>query len=258
MSIGTTIPVAAQHEVLTALCDRNQSGEIIWSSPDGQQLRSRVRFLGLSDDGLLVDSPTIGGRPVRLAAGEAVRLHFLASGQRMAFTSRVRGQSRWTEPGSPDLQAVALELPSEIERAQRRECYRLSVLHLPAVVVRFSSPTDGKRPPDRRFDATLMNISETGCGVVIDKQVARGVAVEDPYDVTFALPEVDEEFALPATVRWKKPNAEGDRVLIGVAWQLDPSNRESFLVQRSLARFVIEQQRQMLRRMREREAEASG
>lgn len=258
MTIGLTIPATVQQEVLTGLCERNQSGEMTWSSEEGSRVRSRVRFLELSGDGLLTDRPKVSGRPVRLPVGEIVQVSFLTNGHRMAFTTRVRGRSRWSGVGSSEVSALVLGVPQEIERVQRRECYRLSVLHLQPVEMRFSSPTDGEGPPDRRFEATLMNISETGCGVTVEKTEAQGVSADDPWDVAFWLPGVEEGLELPGTVRWTNTTAEGDRLLMGVAWQLDPSNREDLLIQRRLSRFVIEQQRQMLRRMRSREEESSG
>ena len=151
------------------------------------------------------------------------------------------------------LDAPLVEVPAEIERARRQECYRLSMLHLPRVTACFRSLAEPGEGSSGAFEGTLMNLSETGGGVMVDKGAGREVSADDLYEVAFALPGMAEPCALVGVVRWKKDLPDGERVMMGVGWQLDASRPGDREMQRRLAWYVVEEQRRMLRRLRSRE-----
>ena len=250
MTLGLAMAAETQHEVLEVLCERNQSGDLMCCPEDGPPVRGRVRFLALSGDTLVIDPPARSGRALCFPVGEMVRVSFLLDGQRMAFTSRVRGRSRRSCAGSSPIDALLVEVPAEIERARRQECYRLSMLHLPRVTACFRPLAETDEEPVPGFEATLMNLSETGCGVMVEKRAARQASVDDLYEVVFALPGMAEPCALVGVVRWKKDLQDGGRVMMGVGWQLDASRPGDREMQRRLAWYVVEEQRRMLRRLR--------
>lgn len=280
MSLCPKVSDQARHEMLVDLCQRNIPCQLRYVSPKRQKINANVRFLSLADQRLVVDAPTVAGRPVLIRPGEMVELFFLWKGQRFGLRSGVVGRTQWRVNKVQALDALALQYPEEIEKAQRRECYRLSLMHLPsaAIILRTvseqepvaqlvgaasasalgSACPEGKRmdeaaarpQADAGVRGRMMNLSETGCGIVFEKSEARRFSVRAMYRATFSLPGDPTPFDFIGQIRWCRDHPAGDRIVVGLAWQLDPTEREHAAIQARLAKFITAEQREALRRAR--------
>jgi len=140
-----------QQQMLSDLCARNQPSELVCNTSAGKKIRAKVRFLHLSGQRLFIDLPIISGRTIMIRPGEVIQLYFLWKGQRFLATSIIQARVRLQEHKTKTLEALAIQYPYEIERAQRRECYRLSLTHLPSAKITFCWAEDLNKdsPPDQ-------------------------------------------------------------------------------------------------------------
>lgn len=311
--------------MLEELCARNVRAYLRYETQRGRKLESRVRFLGLHKNRLLIDVPMLSGRPIFIPKDEKIRLFYVWQEQRFAFTASIIGRAKWEEAGTVKLDALLVSQPRRIERAQRRGCYRLSIAKMSTCILRLwpvetddealaremceefdegqsrddetsttltgpapqqaeadapgnrgpglpanppeeqvqvntnaSIPDDGQEadaelpapepPPPVYIEGRLANISETGCGAVFEHQDAARLEPNSLYRAVFELPGLQETFDLVTELRWKGPHPAGDRIMAGMAWQLDPQDRDHRLVQSTIGRFIAEAQREALRR----------
>jgi c-di-GMP-binding flagellar brake protein YcgR len=96
----------------------------------------------------------------------------------------------------------------------------------------------------------MLNLSETGCGAVFEKDEAPPFERGHLYYTTFSLPDDPEPFAITTEIRRTQDHPAGDRVMAGMAWQLDPRSRPDRAIQTRIARFITHEQREALRRAR--------
>lgn len=296
-----------QQQMLSDLCARNQPCELVFISSEGARIKAKVRFLHLSGQRLLIDLPLVSGRAVMIRPGEIIQLYFLWKEQRFLATSVIQARTQWQEGKSNALEALAIQYPHEIERAQRRECYRLSLAHLPSatMTLRWAEDLNNGEPPEKLWDETptktsqdqqeesceetsprsseepsaeasghpqeetpeapaeeaeirqlkplqgrMTNLSETGCGAVFEKDEAPPFERGHLYCTTFSLPDDPEPFEMTAEIKWTQDHPAGDRVMAGMAWQLDRTNRTDRAIQTRIARFITHEQREALRRAR--------
>jgi len=145
-----------QQQMLSDLCARNQPCELVFISSEGARIKAKVRFLHLSGRRILIDLPLVSGRAVMIRPGEIIQLYYLWKGQRFLATSVIQARTQWQEGKSNTLEALAIAYPHEIERAQRRECYRLSLAHLPSatVTLRWADDLNDGEPPGKLRDET--------------------------------------------------------------------------------------------------------
>ncbi len=283
MSLCVKVSDQSRHEMLADLCQRNTPCQLRYVTARRIKIDAKVRFLSLIEQRVVIDMPTVAARPVLIRPGEVVELFFLWKGQRFGLRSRVVGRTRWQVGKLQVLDALTLNYPEEIEKAQRRECYRLSLMHLPSAAITLrevaedqaadpSAPinseaeeADGEAenadgevsdagtevpttPPG--IKGRMMNLSETGCGMVFEKTEARRFPINALYRACFVLPGDPEPFDFVGQIRWSRDHPAGDRIMVGIAWQLDPTEREHASIQTRLAKFIATEQREALRRAR--------
>jgi len=303
MSILLKVSDEIQQQMLSELCARNRPCQLVFTSSEGTRIKAKVRFLHLSGQRMLIDLPRVSGRAVMIRPGEIIHLYFLWKGQRFVATSIIQARTQWQEGKSNILEVLAIQYPHEIERAQRRDCYRLSLTHLAsaAVTLFWAEDLNDGKPPRELWDETpektspgqqeesseevsegsseetseetsegtgdkaaeeagprrlkplqgrMTNLSETGCSAVFEKDNAPPFGRGHRYYATFSLPEDPEPFELTAEIQWSQDHPAGDRVMTGMAWQLDPTNRTHRGIQTRVARFIAHEQREALRRAR--------
>ena len=246
MLSGSTLPASAHQQMLCELCDRNVPGEFTHHPDNGPEVSAKVRFLEVIHDRLLIDFPLVSGRPVRLPEGEVIRVYFVWQEQRFTFMSRVQGRDRFRTGDGPAIPALAIGVLSQIDRAQRRGCYRLSLLHLPLGEIQLRA-IDGS---ERVFDVTVINLSETGCEIMLELESALDLEVDDRLTTRFELPGDPEPFDLTCQTRWLQKSASSGRIKLGMEWDLDVTNRQDQQMVKRLAKFVAHEQQRMLRRQR--------
>ena len=247
MAVGLKIDLEQKLRILAEICNRNQSGMLVHSEPNKPIARARTRFLEWDGDTIHIDHPTMGPQPMVVRPGERVTIYFHWDDQRLAFSTVVTGRGQWRD-GSLETLALQLRVPEKIVKAQRRECYRLSLVHLPDATIQFETAEDAIAP----WGGILVDLSETGGGVIVEKDKAPRVKPRDTFNATFVLPGFDFPFIVPCEVCWRQDMKDGDRFKMGVQWQLDPGLLEDRHLQKNLARFIANEQAESLRRQRDK------
>jgi c-di-GMP-binding flagellar brake protein YcgR len=247
MGLGLKIDPEQRLQILAEICDRNQSGTLVHQEPGKPASRARTRFLEWDGDTIHIDNPTAGAQPLVVRPGEHVTIYFHWEDQRLGFSTQVTGRGKWRD-GSLETLALQLRVPEKIVKAQRRECYRLSLVHIPDAVIQFDS-ADGATPP---WSGILVDVSETGGGVIVEKDEAPNVRPRDEFIAAFGLPGFDYPIIVPCEVRWQQDTKEGDRFRMGVQWRLDENSHEDRNLQKDLARFIASEQAELLRRQRDK------
>ena len=246
MAIGQTISNDAQQKILRTLCERNHSAELAYQPNETTINRYKVRFLALAEGAIVIDQPMHSGHPVPLRPDELVEMVFNWGDLRLRFNATIIKKKKWQPAGGPRLDVLLITEPRTLAKAQRRNCYRLSLIHLPTATIRLM-PADNQGEP---LEALMIDVSETGVGMIMPD---KGVKFEQGrlYICSFNLPEDPQPIVLVGEVRWFVQDRENNRVKMGLAWQLDEENLDARRVQRRLAVFIANQQRLALRRQRD-------
>jgi c-di-GMP-binding flagellar brake protein YcgR len=247
MGLGLTISPDTQHKILAHLCERNQSAELVHRPEGGDPMHAKVRFLLVTEHGFWIDQPTKFGRPVLLREADEISLLFLWGDQRLAFSSQVIERGQCVVRDGPRVNGLRVAFPERIEKAQRRSCYRVSMIHYPNAAIQFFRIGESQEA----FHASMLNLSETGCGVIASAVKAADVLEGELYDTRFLLPGESGDIELPAEVRWKRKTEDRRHLEIGLQWQLDGGDMDARRIQRRLALFIANEQRLALHRQRE-------
>jgi c-di-GMP-binding flagellar brake protein YcgR len=251
MALTETLSESAQDRILTVLCDRNQSVDLVYVRTDGTTVSAKVRLLGRETQEILITLPVVDGHPVPLREGESIGIYFLWEKQRFTFSSRVIDRRRWSPSRGSSIPALAIQVPDGLRRAQRRECFRLSTLHLPTAVATVRIVNSNRKP----LQGVLADVSETGCALLVNCSNAEVFARGQTLTVTFSLPDLPEPLEITGDLRWHAFEEEDQRVRVGVQWDLDLSRKLDRQIQELLGRAIMEEQRRMLRRLAESRGE---
>lgn len=243
MSLSAAPTLDRQHAIIADACERNLSAHLTFASDERQNARTRVRLLRFDERELLIDHPRLDGKPIRLTAGMVIRLTFVWEKQMLGLSTTVRGRRQIEHGGVAAVPTIVLDPPSRLERIQRRECYRLSVLHLPEIAVELTHESN-----DSPLSATLVNLSENGCGIMTHLDSAdASYRVGRRFRIRFALPDESEPFSLEGTIRWLVRESAEDRLTAGIGWELDWGNHQDRSVQTRLSKFIVAEQRRKLK-----------
>ncbi|NLX14567.1 MAG: hypothetical protein GXY44_13070 [Phycisphaerales bacterium] len=236
--------------MLAELCARNQTAELVFKVAEKPEIRAKVRFLDLTESEIWVDYPTVNGRRIAIHNEVAIRLFFCLEDDFYSFVARPLGPTSWSSRGAVEVAALRLEIPEDIERNQRRSCYRLSMLQHPSALVRFMVlPYECPAEPES-ITATLRNISETGVGIATPPEVAADLRIGQLCRAVIQLPGQDDIIEIPGKIGWIQKHQNGQQSLLGLAWQWDASGLEAHVLQCRLARFIMSAQLDVLRRRR--------
>jgi hypothetical protein len=256
MSILLQVPERVEKGMLLELCARGTCCELIYRIPPDRKIQSKTRLLHLSDDKWVIGSPTTSqGRPIVLSAGDRVRFNFCWNHRRYTAVTTVRGLVHWPRGGDLDESALAVEPPSAIEKASRREGFRLSMVDHPLARIALEPirTLEDRIDPDLAMPShvplprashrgRLLNLSETGCCVKLAVDSTGPLADGHLYQTHFQL-AVDEPIEVIGEVRWFRSASDGEGVMTGMAWQLDPDVADHRVAQARIEQFIRTQQR---------------
>lgn len=231
---------------LDSLCAENHPCEVVRSSDETSVPPGKARFLDLDDGTLVIDHPTVSGKRLSVSEGEEVQVFFNQDGACWGFSSRVRKRSGQVVCGSNIVETLELARPDQIRRIQRRECYR--VHFYPAL--RPNLRVIGNEADQEALDGTLLDLSESGCAVMLPEETGALLGVGEYYEVQFELGGDLGDYSIVGQVLRIEDLASPGGVLVGVAWQLDESFVESRKVRMRLAQFIAAEQRRRMRRGR--------
>ena len=104
------------------------------NGPSGHDFVGRAKLISIDDDEIRIEMPTAAGEPLPLEEGVQL-LGIIAIGQdRWMFRSRCLGSVPYRAYGKDGI-GLKLQMPSTVERCQRRRDYRITTdtLELPTI-----------------------------------------------------------------------------------------------------------------------------
>lgn len=98
--------------------------------PDSSNLIWRVKVLGISDDDVLIESPSALGKAMALADGAQLIAAIVIGQNRWMFHTSVLEHVQQNSKFGKTTAALRLRLPDKVERCSRRNFYRISTVEL--------------------------------------------------------------------------------------------------------------------------------
>ncbi|MEW6198126.1 MAG: PilZ domain-containing protein [Planctomycetota bacterium] len=241
-----------ERERLEQACARNQPADIHYH--EGSELRTaRTRLLAIAGDELYIDRPQCIGQNVVLAKDMPLTLYLLIASELYAFSSRVvRPVVTLDLNRRRQVTGVALRMPAELRKQQRREQFRLSLAKadVAANLHKTSADAIDVVPRDApRFTGRIVNISLGGVAVLYDVGRTPPLAPGEVLFVEFTLPEAKSPLVFPVEVRHFRSVRDDESRICGLRF-LDtaaPAVREQV---QQLNKFIAEEQRRQLRHIR--------
>lgn len=241
-------------EIVAEACARNLPAELHIQQPDGDVVSAWARMLGCQNELVQLDQPHAGSGSITLAPRQRVKVFLYVRGKRYRFHSavaepraRIRLNERMVVTG------IALEWPSELVEAQRREDFRVSIAGAHDIPVRFHGltvPAPGPVPLDvSRFQGRIVDVSAGGMAVLIARTELRTVQLGELFYGEFTLPEDDRPLTPVCQARHAKLIRTDTTHLVGIQFVPWVGCSAQLMTQRT-RRFVIAEQRRQLRRRR--------
>lgn len=266
---------------------KTESGVPTVVDPDSDQVAKniiwRVRILDMDKDSIVVDQPMVLGQTFDLKDGIEI-VGIIAIGQnRWMFRTKILQKVK-VELGGGRSSATCLKLqmPTKVERCQRRNFYRVSTvgLDLPQVTMfplldvqtaiiaetacreEFFSMEDkglaGKIGPEDPAsfrlpevgparEARLVNIGGGGIGLILDSAQSSGMDTHQPFWLRIDLrPDIPSPLCAVARLRHTHINSS-QRLYAGLAFEFSHNpSYQKFLVDQ-LCKYVAKLQRQQMR-----------
>lgn len=143
-----------------------------------------------------------------------------------------------------DRKEVARQLSSKLVTLfNRRRRYRVSTDANSLVAVTVEGGQDGGKA-----QAHLVDISTTGVGLRLSKHFALGLVATDRIKVCISLPDCPDQLEVQGIIRHRHPvGAFGEEVDYGIKFAWEHSDNAA-AQQREIGKFVMKQQRELLRR----------
>ncbi len=248
------------------------------NGPTGRDFVWRAKMISMSENEILVEMPTAAGEPLPLIEGVQL-LGIIAIGQnRWMFRTKCVGSTSYRANGRDGI-GLKLQMPTTVERCQRRRDYRITTdtLELPQISawplldprsvvlpermcqLRIERHIAGETKPEAieekdvmpdvgpSFAATLVNIGGGGVGLQVPAGEGGGVGRHRLHWLRFPLPGTDGP-PLCVTAKMMHMHLEaGGTTYMGMMFDFsfNPSHRR--FVMQQITRAVAIQQREQLR-----------
>lgn len=250
MSKGVIDAKKDVQDLLQDLCARNTPAEIHYGPADDSH-SARARLLVLQENVVCTDEPQNVESGVSLRTGDPIRVFLVKDGTRLGFDSRVQSlRCRIKLNADRSITGMALQIPASIRSEQRRRDFRVGLLGYKITCNLYPESKEHHGACDltaKSMTCNLANISARGAGLIFHKSVRDLPKMGDMYFLDFSLPEEEGCFVALAEARHTKPVSGHDSVIVGMRIvpneMLDERNTRN-----RLARFVVSEQRRMLRR----------
>lgn len=238
-------------ELLAEACDRNAPAEIAFAHRVGPPLIARVRLLELSDEFIRADRPTKNRHSEDIPAGRPITVHVSLRGARYQFDSVILEEKTWIQLNSEHrIPGIVLRRPNEIVRSERRFWYRVSLAGIAPIQIELARAhpeyLDACLLEPGVFGGRMLNLSGGGMAVLIDRRDLGTAKHNERYFLSFSLPGVEEPCYQLAEVRHVQHIESSDSIRLAFAF-LRWGGRNLASEQRVLCRFIVEQQRRLLR-----------
>lgn len=165
------------------------------------------------DQALITRAIFIQGQPAKLKANDRCKVRFLKEGVAYGFSSDILAVQFFPFP------LMFMKYPAHIETLKLRVAQRFKT-NLPVLLLDTSASIVAA-------DATMLDISENGCGLKVPVQKAGGLSPDESY--TIALRIMDREFSAACSVR--KLERRGDYAwFLGLEFSdMQTDNKESLM-----------------------------
>ena len=248
------------------------------NGPTGRDFVWRAKLISMSEGEILVEMPTAAGEPLPLEEGVHL-LGIIAIGQnRWMFRTRCLGSISYRAHGRDGI-GLKLQMPTTVERCQRRRDYRISTdtLALPEISawplldprsvvlpermcqLRMERHFAGDKNPEAieeqdvmpdvgpAFNATLVNIGGGGVGLQVPAGDASGVGRHRLHWLRFSLPGTEGP-PLCVTAKLMHWHLEaGGTTYMGMMFDFSFNPSHKRFVTQQITRAVAIQQREQLR-----------
>jgi c-di-GMP-binding flagellar brake protein YcgR len=240
--------------VVTAACESRLAVEFHYLDGDGLVVTAQARFLDQTADEILTDRPQYLDDHSVIPLGAPVTVHFAFNGVRSQFDSAIVDEDRAVRINlHQTLPGIALRKPAVIKESQRRTSLRISTVGYDPISVDLAAPhlqyADACDIDVERISGWMSDLSAGGVSVVADHRVLQATARGERFFITFALPDVKEDFNLLGSIRHSRAVRNGESVRAALCFC--PWNGKQFgRDQQRLSRFIADHERRMLRRRR--------
>ncbi len=197
---------------LQQACQRRSVAEIELEPQDGELQLGRTRLIAWTEDALYIDRPNYNGIPLEIAPGTLTTIHFITSGERFSFRSRITEDCNVPLGDGHSVPGFAIELPDQVYRDERRNDFRSS-LGACAEVIGTLKTLDA--PTEDTFQARVMNISAGGLAVIAVDLNGHGLARGNRYRIEFELPGIKRTFDFQTELRHLR-NLSGSGYVLGL------------------------------------------
>ena len=248
------------------------------NGPTGHDFVWRAKLISVDDNEIFVEMPTAAGEPLPLEEGVQL-LGIIAIGQnRWMFRTQCVGSCSYRAYGKDGI-GLKLQLPSTVERCQRRRDYRISTdtLALPTIAswplldprsvvlpermcqLRIERHFNGETTPEAMqeedcmpdvgpaFQATIVNIGGGGIGLQVPSGEASGIGRHRLHWLKFPLPGNDGPH-LCVTAKLMHWHLEaGGTTYMGMMFDFSFNPSHKRFVTGQITRAVAIQQREQLR-----------
>ncbi len=251
---GSRTSSTAAERLLELACARNLPAQVHYERVDGTVVTCRVRLLQLTDERILADMPHYLDRGDRIADGSPVTVHVLLGGSRYQFSSNLERTGIPVRLNERQvIRGTALSKPRVLTDSQRRAFLRIRLVSYDPVRVDLARPHP-ELPEACVLDqhpatGSIVDLSVGGVAVLVDDKQLRSVRPGEPFYLTFTLPDVDYEFLMFGSLRQVRTVESSGAQRLAFAfrpWVPSRFQRD----QDTLAKFVAQHQRRLLRRRR--------
>ena len=239
-------------ELLADACDRSVMLELHYEDRSGSLVIGKTRIRALNERQILTEPISLVDRNERIPLGRPVWAHFKIRGNRRQFQTVIEGERvPVTVLGGERVLGVALRRPKDFAESQRRAHVRVSVAAGDAIRVYVARPSP-KTPNACEIDEAysvgrVLNASAGGMTILLPSDGLRQSKVNDRFFLTFTLPDVAGDFHLLGSLRHTRKVESSDSLRGSFAFKPWDGSVLRF-DQRRIQRFIVEREREHLRR----------
>ena len=258
MAIKRTLSADRRDEVIRQACMRTIPVEVRGGGSAVRQA-GRSRFLRAVLDGrglhVMIDLPTVSGKPVPVRKGERLDLVFQHNGQRLGFAGDVEGRCFHKLSEGISVPALVVSYPEELEIRQRRNYYRVTMSSGQPTTVTFREVVQGRGrgrggQDQALYSGVIRDISAGGMALLCQQHLPVSFDVGSKVKLFFQLGGVEGNLKLEGEVRNSRRARSGPGTIYGIAFVNTEKDLRTRKAIDDIQRFVVARQREILKRVK--------
>lgn len=235
--------------------ERNHSIELHKHKATGELLVAKARLIGCDEKFLHLDSPHSIGKNVHFIAGERISVHIVLSEKMYVFNSSIIDAACLVPLNRRRrVEGMRIACPAQMQIAQRREDYRVSVAALdpiPVVVHEAAVDCPDASPIDAvQLSGELVNFSIGGIRARLDVPESHKLTIGHKYYIGFRLPSAAAGSLFLCELRHYASIPGNRGTAVGLQFMNWPDRSVMHQKLETLRAFSFELQRRALQRRR--------